>query len=245
MRPVYHGHVFEGSVDLLSRWPVKSLRGEDVPAARFDERGMVGDRAHALIDQREKRAGQRLTVRQNEKLLSWHSFYRDEDEPPTLRAPDGKEWSWTDPALPATLSESLGFPLTLRSADGQQDRGPTVLVTIEASRQALEGELAAPVELARFRPNLHLSLDAPAFAEEEWGVGTTLTIGDVILEAVGEQAGPCIRCAVPSWDPAGKERWPKLQRWLIEQHENKFGLIMRATRPGTVHVGERAWLQPV
>ncbi|KAA9155922.1 MOSC domain-containing protein [Amycolatopsis acidicola] len=237
--------MFEGSVQELTRWPVKSLRGEEVAAARFDERGMVGDRAHALVDLREKRAGRVLTVRQNQELLAWHAHYDGAAESPTLRAPDGKEWSWTDPGLTATLTESLGIPLELRSAPSQSDRGPTVLVTIDASLKALEEELAAPVELARFRPNIHLSLDAPAFAEQDWGFGTTLTIGDVILEVVGDRAGPCIRCAVPSWDPAGKERWPKLQRWLIEQHDNKFGVIMRATRPGEVRVGDHAWLQPV
>ncbi|GAB2993015.1 MOSC N-terminal beta barrel domain-containing protein [Amycolatopsis acidiphila] len=238
--------MFSGSVVQLHRWPVKSLRGERVEAARFDDRGMAGDRAHALIDLRPKRTGKVLTIRQNPGLLSWHSAYRGPaEEPPTLRAPDGTDWSWIDPRLPAALSESLGVPLELRNADGMQDRGPTVLVTIEASRAALADELGAAVDLARFRPNLHLTLDAPAFAEESWGEGTTLTVGDVILEAVGEDAGPCIRCVVPSWDPAGRDRWPKLQTWLIEQHENKFGLIMRVTRPGTVRAGDEVWAQPL
>lgn len=238
--------MFTGSVAQLHRWPVKSLRGEQIEAARFDDRGMAGDRAHALIDLRPKRAGKVLTVRQNPELLSWRSTYRGPaEEPPTLLDPDGAEWSWTDPGLPAALTASLGMPLELRAADGMQDRGPTVLVTIEASRAALEDELGAAVDLARFRPNLHLRIDAPAFAEEDWAQGTTITVGEVILEAVGRLAGPCIRCAVPSWDPAGRERWPKLQAWLIEQHENKFGLIMRATRPGTVHTGDPVWVQPV
>ncbi|WP_236789181.1 MOSC domain-containing protein [Amycolatopsis sp. GM8] len=237
--------MFSGSVAQLHRWPVKSLRGEEVDAARFDDRGMAGDRAHALIDLRPKRAGKVLTVRQNQELLSWRGSYPGgPEEPPTLSAPDGTEWSWRDPALPAALSESLGLPLELRAEEGQQDRGPTVLVTVEASRQALENELGGPVELARFRPNLHVDLDAPAFAEQDWGEGTAITVGDVVLEIVGARAGPCIRCAVPSWDPAGRERWPKLQTWIIEQHENKFGLIMRVTRPGTIRTGDAVWARP-
>ncbi|MTD58212.1 MOSC domain-containing protein [Amycolatopsis pithecellobii] len=237
--------MFSGSVAQLHRWPVKSLRGEQVGAAPFDDRGMVGDRAHALIDLRPKRQGKRLTVRQNQELLSWRSAYRGSpEESPTLYGPDGQAWSWRDPALPAALSDSLGLPVELRTEDGQQDRGPTVHVTIETSRLALENELGAGVELDRFRPNLHLRLDAPAFAEQEWGEGTTFTVGDVILEVVGDRAGPCVRCAVPSWDPAGRERWPKLQTWLIEQHGNKFGLIMRVTRPGVIRAGDAVWAQP-
>lgn len=238
--------MFTGSVAQLHRWPVKSLRGERVEAARFDHRGMAGDRAHALVDLRPNRAGTVLTVRQNPELLWWRSSYPGAvEEPPALLGPDGTGWSWTDPGLPAALRESLGVPLELRTADGQQDRGPTVLVTVEASRAALEDELGAPVDLDRFRPNVHLDLDAPAFAEEDWGLGTSLTIGDVLLEAVGERTGPCIRCAVPSWDPTGRERWRKLQTWLIEQHDNKFGLIMRVTRPGTIRAGAEVWAQPL
>ncbi|HVW44559.1 MAG TPA: MOSC N-terminal beta barrel domain-containing protein [Amycolatopsis sp.] len=239
--------MYEGSVAELHRWPVKSLRGEQVDAARFDDRGMAGDRAYALIDQRERRRGSVLTVRQNQQMLSWGSAYGstvvDAAAPPVLRGPDGTRWSWTDPDLPGALTESFGLPLELRTADGQQDRGPTVLVTIEASRASLEQELGAPVELDRFRTNVHLTLDAPAFAEEDWGTGTTLTIGEVELSVVGDRTGPCIRCAVPSWDPHGRERWPKIQKWLIEQHENKFGVIMRVTRAGVARLGDPAWVQ--
>jgi uncharacterized protein YcbX len=236
--------MFAGSVNRLDRWPVKSLRGERVTAARFDERGMAGDRAYALVDLRPNRTGKVLTVRQNQELLRWRSSYPAETSVPVLHGPDDAEWSWQDPGLRTALSESLGLPLDLRAADGQQDRGPSVLVTIESSRVALERELGLPVELERFRPNLHLTLDAPEFAEEQWEIGTTITVGEVILEAVGYKGGPCIRCAVPSWAPDGHERWPKLQTWLIEQHENKFGLIMRVARPGTVSVGDDVWAVP-
>lgn len=240
--------MYEGSVAGLHRWPVKSLRGEQIDAARLDERGLAGDRGHILTDLRPARSSRALTVRQIPELLRWSSGYgSDVIEPagsPHLRAPDGTDWSWDDPGLAGELSQTLGIPLELRTAPGRQDRGPTLLVTFEASRAALERELSAPVELARFRPNVHLDIDAPAFAEEDWGEGTTIVAGDVRLEIVGKNSGPCIRCVVPSWHPAGRERWPKLQRWLIEQHENKFGLIMRATSAGVVHTGERAAVRP-
>lgn len=240
--------MFEGSLSRLHRWPVKSLRGEQIDAARLDDRGLAGDRGHVLIDLRPNRAGGVLTVRQIPGLLAWESGYGasviDPLRPPAVRAPDGTEWSWTDPGLPAALSASVDIPLELRAAGGMQDRGPTVLVTVEGSRAALEEELAAPVELERFRPNVHLTLDAPPFAEQDWGAGTTITVGDVTLEVSGEDSGPCIRCAVPSWDPAGRQRWPALQRWLIDEHENKFGLIMRVTRAGVVYSGDAAVARP-
>jgi hypothetical protein len=39
-----------GAVDGLWRFPVKSMRGERLEQAEFTERGLVGDRAYALID---------------------------------------------------------------------------------------------------------------------------------------------------------------------------------------------------
>ncbi|GIH81349.1 MOSC domain-containing protein [Planobispora longispora] len=234
---------YQGSVQRVLRWPVKSLRGEEIEQARFDDRGMAGDRAYALIDGRETHEGRRLTVRQRPETLHWHSGY-DGGDVPVLTAPDGAVWKWDDPGLVGALSESLGVPLSLHAADGQQDRGPTVLVTVEASRTALEEELGGPVDLRRFRPNLHLSLDAPAFDEQDWGAGTVISVGEVELTVTGDHAGPCIRCAVPSWDPDGRERWPELQKHLIQRHGNKFGVIMRVTRPGTVRRGDRATAVP-
>ncbi|MFB9570366.1 MOSC domain-containing protein [Saccharopolyspora hordei] len=230
-----------GTVSELTRWPVKSLRGESVPAARFDHRGMAGDRAYALRDRRPTREGNTLTVRQNPAMLSWGAAYgpvADPARPPQLHAPDGTTWEWDDPTLVDALTGSLGLPLSLHAADGQQDRGPTVLVTFEASRVALGEELGAEVDLRRFRTNLHLDTDLPAFAEERWEPGATLTVGEVELEVTGENAGPCIRCAVPSWDAEGRERWPALQAHLIERHENKFGVIVRVTGPGDVRRGD-------
>lgn len=230
-----------GSVTELNRWPVKSLRGERVEAARFDDRGMAGDRAYALLDERAKRSGKVLTVRQNAVMLSWSASYgdtADPTEPPTLRGPDGADWSWTDPKLTDALAGSLDIPLSLRAADGQQDRGPTVLVTFEASRVGLSDELGADVDLRRFRTNIHVTTDLPAFAEETWEHGTVLTVGDVELAVTGDNSGPCIRCAVPSWDADGRERWRELQTHLIDRHDNKFGVIMRVTKPGEVRVGD-------
>ncbi|GIH72543.1 MOSC domain-containing protein [Sphaerimonospora thailandensis] len=239
--------MYGGTVEGLYRWPIKSLRGERLPAVLLDARGVAGDRAYALIDERPTHTGKRLTVRQSPGMLAWEAAYPapcdgspEPPSPPVLYSPEGVPWAWDDPDLPAALTESYGVPLSLRAADGQQDRGPTVLVTFEASLRGLEEELGAEIELDRFRPNIHLVTDAPAFAEETFTEGTVITVGGSVLEVTGDQAGPCIRCAVPSWDPYGRERWPELQKHLIAAHENKFGVILRVTGPGIVRIGETA-----
>jgi MOSC N-terminal beta barrel domain len=158
--------VAEGVLSWLARWPVKSLGGEALAAARLDWRGLGGDRAHALLDRREGREGRWLTVRQAPRMLAWSAAYPDApddrldpaDPPaPSPRAPDGATWGWDDPGLEEALAADLGVAVRRhRDPGGQQDLQATVLVTTEASRQAVAEALGRPLELRRFRPNLHL-----------------------------------------------------------------------------------------
>jgi uncharacterized protein YcbX len=146
--------------------------------------------------------------------------------------------SWEDPGLPAALEADLGRPLTLaREPRGQQDRPATVHVTVEASLRALGEALGAPVDLRRFRSNVHLDLDAEPWAEQDW-IGRRLRIGDAELEIVEA----CERCAIPTRDPRTQERWPQLLRLLAAERATTFGLIARALAPAVVREGDHATL---
>ena len=234
---------YQGRLTGLARWPVKSLRGEPVAAARLDGRGLGGDRTHALIDQRPLRAGNLLTVRQAPRMLAWTASYPDAPDddldpasPPlaVVRSPDGGSWRWDDPGLVAALRADLGVDLALRrDLAGQQDLERSVLVTFEASRRSAEASLGRPLEIRRFRTNLHLELDAPAFAEEGLE-GRRLRVGEVELELLH----PCERCAIPTWDPDRHQRWPELLTWLHQEHQGLFGINARALAPGRVAVGD-------
>jgi uncharacterized protein len=227
----------------LARWPVKSMGGEALAAARLDWRGVGGDRAHALLDRREGREGRWLTVRQAPRLLAWSAAYPDAPDdrldpadppPPRLRAPDGTVWGWDDPGLDDALAADLGLAARRhRDLGGQQDLQASVLVTTEASRRAVAEALGRPVELRRFRTNLHLELDAPAFAEERWE-GGRLRVGEVTLAF----AHPCARCVIPTRDPDDLSRWPELLRWLHRRRGALFGVNATVVAGGAVRVGD-------
>jgi uncharacterized protein YcbX len=231
-----------GTVISLHRWPVKSLAGEDVDALRVDRRGAGGDRAQALLGILGGRR-QRLTVRQVPRMLGWRAGYPqapgaelDPDAPPLplLTAPDGRQFRWDDPALPAALRDDLGRPVELcRDLALMPDLQDTLLVTVEASRVALEAELGRPVDVRRFRPNLHLRLDAPAFDEQRWE-GRRVLVGQAELELLH----PCERCVIPTRDPSTFEKWPELLRHLARAHDTMFGVNARAIAPATVRVGD-------
>jgi uncharacterized protein YcbX len=236
----------DGTVASLHRWPVKSLAGERADALRLDARGVAGDRAHALFDE-HKRAPRRLTIRQAPGMLRWSATYPgvpgDALDPdtvplPHVTAPDGAVFAWDDPRLPAALAADLGREVALRRDLAlMQDLGDSVLVTTQATLDAVGAALGRPLDLRRFRTNIHLSLDAPAYAEEAWE-GRRLQVGDTVLELLH----PCERCVIPTRDPDTTAKDADVLRWLTRERAGLFGINARATRPGRVAVGDAVTL---
>lgn len=229
-----------GTVTSLHRWPVKSMGGERVAALRVGRRGAAGDRTHALVDE-HRGAPRLLTARQAPRLLRWHASYGAadvalEDPPaPALTAPDGTAFSWDDGALAAALADDLGRTVALRrDVRGIQDLGETVLVTVQATLDAVSAALGRGLDLRRFRTNVHVELDAPPYAEEEWE-GRTLRVGDVELELLH----PCIRCVIPTRDPDTTEKHADVLRWLTREHDGLFGINARVVGgPGVLRDGD-------
>lgn len=231
-----------GTVTELHRWPVKSMGGEPVDALTVDRRGAGGDRTHAVMDVHKGRP-RRLTAREAPRLLAWHAAYPghpgealvpDQPPEPLLRDPEGAQWSWSDADLPAALSADLDRQVTLRSDPaGQQDLADSLLVTIQATLDAVSTELDRPLDLRRFRTNIHVHLDAEPFAEEGWE-GRRLRVGDAELELLH----PCERCAIPTRDPDTQEKWAPLLRHLSAHHSTRFGINARASGQHTIRVGD-------
>jgi uncharacterized protein len=236
----WHVMLATGRVTELHRWPVKSMAGQPVGELLIDERGAAGDRAHALFDD-FKGAPRRLTARQVPRMLLWRASYDgaavtpDEVPFPELTAPDGRTFDWRDPELPAALEGDLGRPVALRRDLGlMQDLGHTLLVTTQATLDAIAGELGTELDLRRFRTNVHVVLDdAPAYAEEDWE-GRELAIG----EAAFRLLHPCERCVIPTRDPDSAEKWAELLRWLTRERRGLFGMNARPLHPARIAIGD-------
>jgi len=229
-----------GRVIELHRWPVKSMAGEPVEALRVDRRGAAGDRTHAVTHVHKGRE-RLLTAREAPRLLAWRASYDGADvdppRPPSARltAPDGATYDWDDPALADALRTDLGRDVGLRREPwGQKDLGESLLVTTRATLAAVEQELGRPLDLRRFRTNVHVELDAPAFAEHGWE-GRRMVIGDLELELLH----PCIRCVMPTRDPDTQEKWADLLRHLTRAHGGVFGINARPVGPAAIHRGDR------
>lgn len=193
------------------------MRGELVETLRVDHRGAGGDRTYAVW-----RDGKQLTARETPRLLAFAATYDGADvdpaNPPAARiTPDGP--------LPGELR---------RDVAGQQDLPESLLVTTQASLDALTPELG-PVDLRRFRTNLHLALDAPAWAEHGWEGGRIELEGGVVLALLH----PCVRCVIPTRDPDTQVKWPALLKHLHQAHDTCFGINARVEAPGRIRAGER------
>lgn len=225
---------------------MKSLGGESLTATRLDGRGFAGDRADACFELREDGVTlRRLTARQAPRMLLWSATYpslpddalNPSTPPPCgVTSPLGRFFSSDDPALAEALGADLGRTVELRrDLAGQQDLPGSVLVTTEASRRALEAELGEPVDIARFRSNIHLDLDLEPFAEPQLE-GACLRVGETELELLH----PCERCVIPTRHPETSRKWPELLRHIFREHGGLFGINARASGPGRVAVGDPA-----
>lgn len=228
-----------GTVLALNRWPVKSMGGEPVETFALDRDGVAGDRAHVLYDI-HRGAPRQLTARQAPRLLAWGAGYGAWDgaigamPPATLTAPDGATYAWDDAALPGALAADLGRPVELHVApNGRPDLLESVLITTRATHAALEAELGRALDQRRWRTNVHVELDAPAFAEEEWE-GRTVAIGKASFTLLH----PCVRCVIPTRDPDTQEKAADILRHLTRRHGGLFGMNARAHGPARIRVGD-------
>jgi uncharacterized protein len=128
----------------------------------------------------------------------------------------------------------------LRDVGGIHDAPRTLLVTTRASLDALGEELDGPIDLRRFRPNVHLEMDAAAWEELGWEGAELAFSGGVRLRVLH----PCERCAIPTRHPDTQVKWPGLLRHLAATHDQCFGINARVLTGGRLAAGEEAELMP-
>lgn len=248
------------AVSALHRYPVKSMRADDLAQATVEPWGLAGDRRWMVVEAAEGRGGRRpgdfVSARTDPALLLVRARLLAEGHGAlelatgagaasssiTVPVPDpgtqlpveiwaSRLTAAPQPAADAWLSDLLGRPVhlvhlddpTRRPADPRyaapDDRvsladGYPLLVTTTASLAALDDALlehsggdADPLAMARFRPNLVLTGDEPAWAEDDW---RRLRVGDVTFRAVKG----CARCVMTTFDPETGERGHEPMRTL-------------------------------
>lgn len=117
-----------GEVVLLWRYPVKSMMGEERIAAEVTERGLVGDRAYALVDVADGRIASAKSPRKYGQLFDCRTEFLDEpiagSPPPPVRItlPDGRSLRSDRDHVDRAFPELLGREVRLVSSAPENPR---------------------------------------------------------------------------------------------------------------------------
>lgn len=112
-----------GSVVALWRYPVKSMLGEELDEAVVTERGILGDRAYALLDRADGKLASAKNPKKWGQLLNFRASYL---EPPAeggrlppvrITLPDGATVGGADDDVDEVLSQATGRSVTLTAMD--------------------------------------------------------------------------------------------------------------------------------
>ena len=257
-----------GKVESLWRYPVKSMRGEELQEAFVGFPGVYGDRLHAFRSAAAPKGFPYLTGREQQAMLMYRPRYRHPErtaKPVNLaeaeamgsgvtpvyanfsdfvvdvETPAGERLAIDDPRLMDILREGIGakHELTLlRSDHSMTDCSPVSIFSIQTVRQ-LSKDLGIPLDKRRFRANLYIELESgEAFAEDGF-VGRTLRIGARAAIAMVSRDS---RCKMITLDPDTAEQNPQIIARLARDHEGKAGIYGAVLAEGTVRPGDEITL---
>lgn len=131
-------HVELGSVFSLWRYPVKSMMGEELNATEITERGLLGDRAFALIDNADGKVATAKNPRKWPHLFDFRATFIESPHaalkahPVRIALPDGTTVTSDQGDLNQVLSQALNREVTFRASQSG-------LVTAEEYWPDMEG----------------------------------------------------------------------------------------------------------
>jgi len=251
-----------GRVDSLWRYPVKSMRGEELDEAFAGFSGIYGDRLFAFRSSASPTGFPYLTAREQRRLLQYRPQFRYPDkaarpinlteaesmganpvsaDPSQLmvdvETPAGKTLAIDEPALMDMLRADIDqkHQLTLmRSERALTDCRPISIFSLQSARQLGE-EIGTPLDKRRFRANVYVDLtSAKGFAENQF-VGRYLRIGPKVVVTILERDP---RCVMITLDPDTGEKTPAILKKVAQAHDGMAGVYGAVLVEGMLRKGD-------
>ncbi len=257
-----------GKVDSLWRYPVKSMRGEELEEAFVGFSGVYGDRLFAFKDAAAPGGFPYLMAREQQNMLLYRPRFQHPDKavrPPNLteaermapgvtpifadpadlalnvETPSGEVLAVDDPALIGRLVAGLSdkHALTLlRSDRAFTDCRPVSLFSIQTGRQLGE-EIETVLDKRSFRANIYMDLEAAdGFAENEL-VGKTVQIGSKVVLSILERDP---RCKMITLDPDTAQSNPEVLKMVARGHDGMAGIYGAVLVEGEVRPNDEIYL---
>jgi uncharacterized protein len=255
-----------GTVESLWRYPVKSMRGVEMPEVFMGFSGIFGDRCYAFKNSAARKGFPYLNANVQQQMLAYRPQFRHPErssKPPNLTeatsiapgvtpangdaedmildivTPLGEIVSVDDPELLKLLGEGISEKNQLklvRSDRALTDCRPVSLISLSTVQQ-VESELGIPIDKRRFRANIYFNFASDgAGFAEDNFVSHRLRIGSNATIMVLERDP---RCKMISLDPDTGEHNPEVFRKVAQAHANFAGVYCAVLVEGLVKKGDR------
>ncbi len=249
-----------GTVESLWRYPVKSMRGEELEELFAGYAGVYGDRLFAFQSSASPKGFPFFTGRDQCQMIRYHARFRNPEGAASpvnwteaqklspnlnpisanaselmvdVETPEGKTFAINDPALIDNLRVNIdgSHELTLlRSDKAMTDCRPLSIFAVQTVKKLGE-ETGMAVDKRRFRANVYLDLQSSAgFAEDQF-VDKTLRIGSKVVVSVLARDG---RCMMITLDPDTAEKSPAILKAVAQAHEGMAGVYGAVLAEGMI-----------
>jgi len=251
-----------GKVESLWRYPVKSMRGEELDEIFAGYPGVYGDRVFAFTSSLSPKGFPFFTGRDQRQMIRYRARFRNPEKAARpinladaessganpisanaselmieVETPDGKTIAIDDPALIDNLRANIDGKhelKLLRSDKAITDCRPLSIFAVQSAKKLGE-ETGTNVDKRRFRANVYVDLtNADGFAENQF-VGCSLRIGSKVVVSVLERDP---RCMMITLDPDTAEKTPAILKQVAQAHEGMAGVYGAVLMEGMIRKGD-------
>jgi uncharacterized protein len=251
-----------GTVESVWRYPVKSMRGEELDEIFAGFAGVYGDRLFAFESSANRKGFPFFTGRDQRQMIRYRARFRNPEKAARPRnlseaekananpitadpsdlmidveTPDKRTFPIDDRALIDSLRANVDGSHKLRlirSDKALTDCRPLSIFAIQSAKRLGE-ETGVTVDKRRFRANVYLDLkSSAAFAENEL-VGKSLRIGSKVVVAVLERDP---RCMMITLDPETAEKTPAILKKVAQAHNGFAGVYGAVLAEGIIRKGD-------
>lgn len=253
-----------GTVESLWRYPVKSMRGEELNELFAGYPGVYGDRLFAFKSPASRSGFPWFTAREQSEMLRYRPRFRYPEKaarpvnlveaeklPPganplsanpaelmiDVETPAGETVAIDDPALIDMLRAGVDkkHHLTLMRSDrALTDCRPVSLFAVQSAKKLGE-ETGLNVDKRRFRANVYLDLESSEGFAENAFVGRSLRIGPKVVVAVLDRDP---RCMMITLDPDTGEKAPAVLKAVAQAHDGMAGIYGAVLSEGMIRKGD-------
>lgn len=200
-----------GHVAVITRYPVKSLKGEELQSVAVARDGIPGDRQSALfVTDGHARTGKTYRGKEN-NLLHLTSDARSAER----------------------LAREKNVAVDLRHGDHFFDAAP-ISIVFDRWVEEVSSAVGRELDFRRWRPNFFAKAGEDFHFKEDDLAGCTIEAGGAVLNVLR----PILRCAVIGYDVQTGDSDPEVLRYVAQERGNAFGIYCDVELAGEVRTGD-------